>query len=464
MFTQSKRCALILLQPWQEAGFAATTMSNAPSQTQTLVQEGATLKLRSRKIGVEVLVGPNEGLVRELDGPEVRIGSKKGGTDLVLGDPTVSRHHLTLTVDDIGLRVVDTGSRNATFLDGIRIRDAYARPGAVIDLGNTRLRIHLSEQVSEIPISSRTQFGALLGSSIPMRRLFGLLERVAPLDTTVLIEGETGTGKELVAEALHEESPRAELPFIVFDCSAVARNLVESELFGHVRGAFTGADRDRAGAFEQADGGTLFLDEIGELPLDLQPKLLRLLETREVQRVGENTTRKVDVRIVAATNRSLSAEVQAGRFREDLFYRLAVILIPLPPLRERVEDIPVLVDHFVRELTARGNSREVLPKLSERMQARSWPGNVRELRNAVEMAMAVGTDDGVEEGVEEGVESAPFANFSLSLKDSLLNYERNFVAAALTKTQGNVSRAAALCRTSRQYVQRAIKRFKLRST
>ena len=432
-----------------------------PASTLTLIRKGGTLTLQSRKIGVEVIAGPQEGLREELDGPEVRVGSGKG-CDFVVKDPTVSRHHLTLMLDEIGLRVIDSGSRNATFLDGIRVRDAYARPGAVLDLGATQIRIKLMTGTAEVPISARTQFGALLGGSIAMRRMFGLLERVAPSDTTVLIEGETGSGKELVAEALHEESKRVEGPFIVFDCSAVPPNLIESELFGHVKGAFTGAVSDRLGAFERADHGTLFIDEIGELPLELQPKLLRVLESREVRRIGDDKVRAVDVRIVAATNRSLSAEMDAGRFREDLYYRLAVVLVQVPPLRYRIEDVPMLVAHFHQQLVDRGQTtRTVSQNLMNALQSQSWPGNVRELRNAVEMAMALGPEG---EPTHPPGPKLPIGifDFSVPLSDAVEQFERAYVSQALKKTNGNVSRAAELAGTNRKFIQRAIKRYGLR--
>ncbi len=315
-------------------GRMAAIDPNLPIITEIL-QQGDQLTLRTRTIRVEVLSGPSAGQAADLAGPEARIGSGRG-VDLLLLDGAVSRHHLTLRAGRDGLRVCDAGSRNGTLLDGVRVVDAYARQGSILSLGTSTLRVTIGQGTVELPLSPRTRFGGLLGASIAMRRLYTILERVAPTDDTVLIEGETGTGKELVAEALHEESARVSAPFVVFDCSAVAANLIESELFGHVRGAFTGAASDRAGAFEAADGGTLFLDEIGELPLTSQPKLLRALEKLEVRRVGANASRKVDLRIVAATNKNLAEEVGRGTFREDLLYRLAVVRVTLPPLRDRL--------------------------------------------------------------------------------------------------------------------------------
>jgi transcriptional regulator with GAF, ATPase, and Fis domain len=450
-------------------------MSKPPdASTQSVVSDGRP-KLRSRKIRVEVVAGPDAGQVAELPGPEARVGSGKN-CHLVLKDPTVSRHHLSLRVEEDGIRVLDAGSRNGSTVDGLRVRDAYARPDSVIALGNTTLRLRLLDDVVELPLSTRQQFGSLLGRSVPMRALFAVLERVAPGDTTVLIEGETGTGKELVAEAIHEESRRATGPFIVFDCSAISASLIESELFGHVRGAFTGAVVDREGAFEAADGGTLFLDEIGELPLDLQPKLLRALERHEIRRVGSNAPLQIDVRIVAATNRTLAREVDRGAFREDLYYRLDVVRLTLPPLRERADDIPLLVDHFVQQQARPGQPAPVaLPRQTVRaLQGQAWPGNVRELRNAVSRALSLGTRAGAAEPDESATAGSaadgvlPSVNLGVPLKRALEQladgFEKAYISEALRQTEGNVSRAADLAQVNRKYIQRALKRFQLRAT
>jgi transcriptional regulator with GAF, ATPase, and Fis domain len=428
-------------------------------------------KLSIRKIRFEVVKGPDQGLVVDVAGTEARVGSGKT-CDLILKDPTVSRHHLSVLVEGDAIRVTDVGSRNGTLLDNCRIASAWARPDSTLTIGATTLRLRMSSDIVELPLSRRDRLGGLIGQSIPMRRIFALLERIAPTDTTVLVEGETGTGKELVAEALHDESPRARGAFIVFDCGAASATLIESELFGHVRGSFTGAVGDRPGAFEAANGGTLFLDEIGELPLDLQPKLLRALENREVRRVGSNTPHKVDVRIVAATNRSLVHEVDRGRFREDLYYRLAVVPVRLPPLRERLGDVPLLVKHFEEKLRRPGQPG--LPEsVIDDFCARSWPGNVRELRNAVARAISIGTLAAAPAGVSPAAaEAAPGATtieeaMAVDLTEPLFvgrervaeAFERKYLAAALKQTGGNVSRAAEIGGVNRKFIQRAMKRF-----
>jgi len=427
---------------------------------------GERATFRSRKLHIEVADGPDRGRVVELPGPSIEVGSARTG-DLVLSDPTVSRHHLTIAIERDGIRVIDAGSRNGTTVDGVRVRDAWARADSLLVLGGTTLRLRLLEGEIDLPLSTRSRFGGLLGTSVAMRRVFALLERVALTDTTVLVEAETGTGKELVAEALHEQGPRASGPFVVFDCSAVSANLIESELFGHVRGAFTGAIGDRAGAFEAADGGTLFLDEIGELPLDLQPKLLRALERLEIRRVGESTARRVDVRIIAATHRSLATEVDAGRFREDLYYRLAVVRVGLPPLRERLDDIPHLVEHFARETARRGQPPVYLPESVVRgFQAQAWPGNVRELRNAVMRAAALGVPDATPAPAPA---TGPAAAIDLSIplkiaRDRVTEaFEVAYLTEALKQTGGNVSRAAELAGVNRKFIQRTMKGHDLRS-
>jgi transcriptional regulator with GAF, ATPase, and Fis domain len=440
----------------------------ADGVTEILSRDEHGLKLRSKMLRVDVVQGPQAGQSFDLAGPTVTLGSARGSSLLLL-DGAVSRLHATLKIERNGVRIIDAGSRNGTVLDGIQIRDAYARADSTVSLGNTVLRVRLLPDVIEIPLSSRERFGGLIGESVAMRVAFTMLERAAAIDDTVLVEGETGTGKELAAEALHEESARSGGPFVVFDCSAVAPTLVESELFGHVRGAFSGAIADREGAIEAADGGTLFLDEIGELPLDLQPKLLRALERFEVRRLGSNASRRVDVRVVAATNRNLAEEVAARRFREDLFYRLAVVRVSLPPLRERPEDVALLVRHFLEQMTRRGKPVTPLTdKQIKQLAQQAWPGNVRELRNAVTRAASIPTA-----GVSGGPAAPPAVAVSMPVdlsvplkeaRDRLCDrFELEYLTKALAETDGNVTLAARLAGVNRKFIQRAVQRFSLRA-
>jgi DNA-binding NtrC family response regulator len=336
----------------------------------------------------------------------------------------------------------------------------------------------------EVRFSGRERFGDLWGQSLGMREIFALLERVAPTDATVLIEGESGTGKELIAEAVHNNSPRKNGPFIVLDCSAIARDLIESELFGHMKGAFTGASGTRKGAFEAARGGTLFLDELGELATDLQPKLLRALEKREIKPVGSNDTIKTDVRIVAATNRNLQHEVREGHFREDLYYRFAVIKVHLPPLRDRSEDIPLLVEHFLEEahrMAGRTEKIEISYKTMEKLQRHRWPGNVRELKNFVERAVLLTQGDQIETkflttsdpiaatpsqspaGASSMVELAiaeglPFKDAKNRLVEE---FELEYWTRLLERTDGNVSKAARHAGVHRKSVEYILKKLDL---
>jgi transcriptional regulator with GAF, ATPase, and Fis domain len=305
---------------------------------------------------------------------------------LCLADRSVSRRHAEVSRRGEFALVRDLGSTNGTFFAGARIVEVEVPIGGEISFGKARIKV-LPDEVEETRAPPAIdQLGPLVGSDPRMREIFGIIDEVADTDVTVVVEGETGTGKELVARALHERSRRASGPLVVFDCSNQPKDLIESSLFGHVKGAFTGATAQRSGAFERAHGGTVFLDELGELGLDLQPKLLRVLESREVQRVGGEGYERVDVRVVAATNRNLKAEVRAGRFREDLYYRLAVVKVVLPPLRERTADVPRLVEHFIRLTGARFT---VDPSAFAALRDYPWPGNVRELRNVVERAAAL---------------------------------------------------------------------------
>ena len=296
-----------------------------------------------RRFRLRVVDGPGAGQTFESTGERTSIGSHPLN-DVLLDERTVSRFHCELLVDDKGVWAKDLGSRNGTVLDGVLVKEAAVRNGSLVQLGRVGLRFELSGEKTKLQLSEHPHFGSLVGSSVAARMSFALMERAAAADVTVLLEGETGTGKSQAAESIHRQSSRRDHQFLVVDCGAMPPNLLESELFGHEKGAFTGALTRRVGVFEEARGGTVFLDEIGELPLELQPKLLRVLEAREIRRLGTNTYNSVDVRIITATNRDLRAEVNAGRFRSDLYFRLAVVKIPLPPLRQRSEDMALIVE------------------------------------------------------------------------------------------------------------------------
>ncbi|HVQ27280.1 MAG TPA: sigma 54-interacting transcriptional regulator, partial [Planctomycetota bacterium] len=346
-----------------------------------------------RAFALEVVAGPDSG--RSLAGRKrsVLLGTHPS-SDVCLTDPHVSRLHARIDVEERDYVLADLGSTNGTRVGGVRVRQVCLEDGSEIELGATRLRFRVLDEPFRVELAQDEVFEGLIGRTPAMRELFALCARVAPTDATVLLQGETGTGKELVARALHQRSLRRDKPMVVFDCGAVPPTLIESELFGHERGAFTGAVAARSGVFERADGGTLFLDELGELTPDLQPKLLRVLETGELTRVGGEAPRKVDVRVVAATHRDLAAMISEGRFRADLYYRLAVIRLTIPPLRERREDVPLLAARFAREVLGevpRGPQaagkripEETLEAVFEDLRHHDWPGNVRELRNVVE--------------------------------------------------------------------------------
>jgi DNA-binding NtrC family response regulator len=408
---------------------------------------------------IAILDGPDAGRTVELDGTSLRVGSGPEN-DLVLTDESVSARHFELSVDEQGWRLRDLESTNGTFVLGLRCRDVFLGDGAEIRAGRTRLSVSLAGDEVTIPLSRRTNFGALLGHSPAMRAAFAVLERAAKTELTVLVQGESGTGKELAARALHEASPRREGPYVVFDCGAAAPTLLESQLFGHARGAFTGATEDRAGVFEEADPGTLVLDEIGELPLELQPKLLRALEQRTVTRVGEGKPRTIDARFIASTNRNLQEEVRLGRFREDLYFRLCVLTVRIPPLRERPEEIPRLVAAMLSSL---GADAEISPSAMEALMSHRWPGNVRELRNVVERMVALGDLDASTWLPEaQDREAAASARWDLPFRDAKQRwvdaFERAYFARLLERHGDNVSEAARVAGLSRQTCYRLMKK------
>ena len=356
----------------------------------TTVFEGerATVR-RLRKAKLVVMGGADAG--KEVEISKARCsGGRSIINDLVLQDKAVSGTHFEIAVRDDGYRLRDLNSRNGTYVGDLQIREVYLRPGVTFRAGQTPIQFQPTQDIVEIELSKKDRFDRVVGASAGMREIFASLEKVSPSELTVLITGETGTGKELIARGIHNASPRRNRPFVVLDCGSIPRDLIESTLFGHEKGSFTGAVGQHRGCFEQAQGGTIFLDEIGELDIGLQPKLLRVLEQREIKRVGGDKTIKVDVRVLAATNRDLRAVVTAGHFRADLYFRLSVVHVELPPLREGRDDVPSLVQHFLREVASRrGVSLSFGQDAMSALVSHSWPGNVRELRNVVERAAAL---------------------------------------------------------------------------
>ncbi|MBI4508683.1 MAG: sigma 54-interacting transcriptional regulator [Deltaproteobacteria bacterium] len=412
-----------------------------------------------------VIKGPDRGETVALRDVPIYFGSAPT-CDLVLTDKTVSRKHLMAVREGNEVILRDQGSTNGSSIQGSRFKEITMGYGAEIKVGRTVLKYMPEEEVVEPEASDSDEFGFMVGRSVKMRRLFKLLEDVAQNDATVLIEGETGTGKELVAEEIHNHSPRKDGPFVVFDCGAVPRELVESALFGHVRGSFTGAITDRKGAFAEAHGGTIFLDEIGELPLELQPSLLRALDKKSVRRVGANIYEKVDVRIIAATNRDLRAEIANKSFREDLYYRLAVIRVTLPPLRERGDDIKLLVEHFVKQFSSK-RPLTVTPEDMSRLVRHSWPGNVRELRNVIERACVLSKGESLNLDDAFTEQAAPALGIRTDLpfkeaKGQLVElFEREYIVDLMRRHKMNLSAAAREAQIDRKHLRELIRKYGL---
>ncbi|MBL0220522.1 MAG: sigma 54-dependent Fis family transcriptional regulator [Myxococcales bacterium] len=450
---------------------------------------GRASSARLRRCRVEVVSGADAGLVRDIEASVIRVGARRGN-DVQLSDSKVSGLHCEIRLDDRGYRLRDLDSTNGTYVSGLRINDVYIQPGAQIALGGTRLKFDPLGDSVEIELSDTDRFGSMIGRSVKMREMFARLEKLAKSDTTVLVTGETGVGKELVAEALHDHSPREKGPFVVLDCGSIPPNLIESELFGHERGAFTGATNSYAGAFERAHGGTVFLDEIGELPLAMQPKLLRVLERKEVRRVGGTKTLEVDLRVVAATNRDLGVEVNRGRFREDLYYRLAVARVHVPPLRERKDDLPLLIEHILAT-TPGGELASIAQETIDLMMKHDWPGNVRELRNVIERAVLLAetpdTEDSLRRvsaasspkaGEASGItvtpsQTATSAEASMTVpvdvtqpfknaKQAVISeFEKRYISRLLAQHDGNISAAARAAGIDRMSIHKMLHRLGL---
>jgi transcriptional regulator with GAF, ATPase, and Fis domain len=446
-------------------------------------ESGPGRALSLSRCALLVLSGEQKGTQHVLDGDLLRIG-KNEDNDLVLTDTTVSRDHCEIIRDPKGYLLRDLGSTNGTLLDGAEIREGYLRPGVVIAVGRIELQVRTYAERLELLPSERQRFDQMVGSDTAIREIFGLLERVSATDATLLIGGETGTGKDVLARSVHAQSKRKDGPFVAVDCGALVSSLIESELFGHEKGAFTGAADRRQGAFELAHRGTLFLDEIGELPLDMQPKLLRALETRRIRRVGGSAEIAVDLRVIAASNRNLRQEIERGKFRQDLYFRLAVVPLHIPPLRQRRGDIGLLAADLLGRLAVE-HGLSSTPQLGgaalRALAAHDWPGNVRELRNVLERAVlmahggsgpsqldVVPTELGlgllsrtvhVQEPAEE---FEPEVSYRDTRARWEAEFERRYASWLLARHGGNVSAAARAADMDRKYLHKLATRHGLK--
>ncbi len=429
----------------------------------------ATVSLPVREVEIRVLEGADKGKVVK-HAERISIGSA-ATNDLVLADRAVSRFHAEIQIAASGIAVSDHGSRNGTYVGAVRVQDAIVPPGTRLRVGDTTLQVG-EGGIDSVAVASQNAFGAFRGWSAAARRLMAEAAKAAPSGASVLVIGESGTGKELLARAIHEHGPRPSGPFEVVDGGALVPNLVASELFGHERGAFTGADKRHIGAFERASGGTLFLDEVGELSQDIQPMLLGALERRRFRRLGGTQDIPLDVRLVAATHRDLRQSINEGRFRLDLYYRIAVVTLRVPSLRERVEDVIPLAVEMATKLGADPTRIDELVSGESRraLESHRWPGNVRELRNVVESTLAMGELPALFTGPEGGGEAALQAGidgllplpYGEARTQLVAAFEKRYLEALLQRTNGNVAAAARTAQMDRSHLIDMLKRHGLR--
>jgi DNA-binding NtrC family response regulator len=412
------------------------------------------------------------GVARTAEGGEFSIDvdplvvGRDGGAQIVVHDQEVSAFHCELRAVSEGILVKDLGSTNGTFVGPVRIREAIVTVVSELTLGRSKIVVEPTAK-RRVEVGFADHFGPLVGSSPKMRRVFSVLEKVSSTPLSVLIVGETGTGKELVARAIHDASEQKAGPFVVVDCGSIPPTLAESILFGHEKGSFTGATERRKGALAEADGGTLFLDELGELPLELQPKLLRALSERQVKRVGGSAFEPIDVRVLAATRRDLGAEMNAGRFRSDLFFRIAQVRIELPSLRERISDVPPLVEDVCKRAGRAEHAQAVLMWIEQRMASHDWPGNVRELVNVASVAATLADTPGAIDDVltlarDEATAEAPRASataFSEAKRAAVAAFEREYFSSLAKRAKGNVSEMARQSGMERHHVRAYLRKY-----
>ena len=436
-------------------------MATTVFSSQMLEFRGGRLIAEGRDDAKEIVIGPEPSIV-----------GRDPACQLVIDESGISAMHAELVATARGVRLRDLGSKNGTWVGDLRISEAYLTATTTFFVGRTEIRFQASK-AEKIDLPEIEKFGPLYGTSTPMRDLFRRLQKGAPTDLTILIQGETGTGKELVAQAVHTASKRKGGPFVVVDCGSIAPTLAEATLFGHERGAFTGATSSRESPFVEANGGTIFLDELGELPLDVQPKLLRALAERRIKPVGSNTYRDFDARVIAATRRDLEANVNAGTFRSDLYFRLAQLRAFVPPLRQRLEDVPGLIRHILEQHGARGAWRRVSRPTLDRLLRYDWPGNVRELRNAVAVSLALAEDGesldiaaavGLKASKPKGkvVEASAIRAYHDAKRDALNQFERAYFTQLVEATNGNVAEISRRTGLQRTHVRKYLRLHGLR--
>lgn len=444
-----------------------------------------------RKAKLVVVEGPDKGKDWDVGKTKTYVG-RSSVSDITLSDTSVSGTHFEIRAEEDGFLLRDVGSTNGTILGGCRIKEVYLAPNATFRAGGTTFKLQPTDEVVEIDLSPDEHFQGVIGRSVAMREVFATCEKVAPSELTCMIEGDTGTGKERIARAIHDASRRSSKPYVVLDCSSIPRDLMESYVFGHEKGSFTGAVSQHKGAFEQANGGTLFMDEIGELDISLQPKLLRVLENREFKRVGGTKTIRSDVRVIAATNRDLRDMVNEGTFREDLYFRLSVITLHLPNLAARRDDIPLLVDTFVDEVVSKRPDLQKPRMTADAMDilmSHPWPGNVRELRNVIERAVSLCVDNKIDRSdlhlsgaigstpsVPSSVNSVVLASdpdtsrinvdLTIPYKDAkqqiLDQFEYDYLSRLYEEFDGNISRASKNAGLTRYHLRELLKKHELK--
>ena len=465
-------------------------MSSQEMGFRTVFVDDRAKSRQLRKAKLVIVDGPDKGKEFDVGKTKTYVGRSQVN-DIALADTSVSGTHFEIRAEEDGFLLRDVGSTNGTILGGCRVREVYLGANTTFRAGGTTFKLQPTDEVVEIALSPDEHFQGVIGRSVAMREVFATLEKVAPSELTCLIEGDTGTGKERIARAIHDASRRSSKPYVVLDCSSIPRDLMESYVFGHEKGAFTGAVSQHKGAFEQANGGTLFMDEIGELDIALQPKLLRVLESREFTRVGGTKTTRSDVRVIAATNRDLREMVNEGSFREDLYFRLSVITIHLPGLAGRPDDIPLLVDTFIDDVISKRPDLQK-PRLTadamDVLMSHPWPGNVRELRNVIERAVSLCNDNTIDRsdlhltGSLGGASAASAVssmvlpsdpdmsriNVDLTIpykeaKSKILDqFEFDYLGRLIEEFDGNISRASKTAGLTRYHLRELLKKHDLK--